>query len=645
MVAPLLRSLCSTAARKSLSSSSSFSANYRKSLLFSRSTRFTRLFSSAAETATSPSTADASGTVVDPSRLRNVAVIAHVDHGKTTLMDRLLRQCGADIPHERALDSITLERERGITIASKVTSIPWKGNELNMVDTPGHAYFGGEVERVVGMVEGAILVVDAGEGPLAQTKFVLAKALKYGLRPLLLLNKVDRSTVTEERCSEVESLVFDLFANLGATEEQLEFPVLYASAKEGWASSTYTKKPSEDAWNMSDLLDAIIRHVPPPKSSLDAPFQMLVSMMERDNYVCRILTGRINSGILQLGDKVHGLQITDSGTVKTEEGKLPISLAHSASSQVNLEESIREAVEDKAYTKIPDLLNASKKSCQYPNTFLFLSTFSESHKIRVIDDILQSFIPIRPRFRPHLAYSSLLSYTLEGPNPLPLALAIVQRMLRSGCLPAPQTHLTLSKAWLDRRKQSQTVHRILSEMNSIGYSLDCGTCNYLILSLCKVDHITEAAEVLSGMGTTGCIPDLDSYGTLVGEMSELRMTNQVVETVKEMVGVHLLNPRKETVVKAVNAMRANREIWRAVEMIEFLENEGVGVGFGAYESVLEGCLEVRQFVLAGKFVVRMTERGFIPYIRVRQRVFEGLVTIGETELASVVRQRFAELKS
>ncbi|KAL8510952.1 hypothetical protein ACS0TY_017677 [Phlomoides rotata] len=204
----------------------------------------------------------------------------------------------------------------------EVTSIPWKGNELNMVDTPGHADFGGEVERVVGMVEGAILVVDAGEGPLAQTKFVLAKALKYGLRPLLLLNKVDRSTVTEERCSEVESLVFDLFANLGATEEQLEFPVLYASAKEGWASSTYTKKPSEDARNMSDLLDAIIRHVPPPKSSLDAPFQMLVSMMERDNYVGRILTGRINSGILQVGDKVHGLQITDSGTVKIEEGKV-----------------------------------------------------------------------------------------------------------------------------------------------------------------------------------------------------------------------------------------------------------------------------------------------------------------------------------
>lgn len=144
-----------------------------------------------------------------------------------------------------------------------------------MVDTPGHADFGGEVERVVGMVEGAILVVDAGEGPLAQTKFVLAKALRYGLRPILLLNKVDRPSVSEERCNEVESLVFDLFANLGASEEQLDFPVLYASAKEGWASSTFTKNPPDDAKNMSQLLDAVISHVPPPTASIDAPFQML----------------------------------------------------------------------------------------------------------------------------------------------------------------------------------------------------------------------------------------------------------------------------------------------------------------------------------------------------------------------------------
>ncbi|CAD5165542.1 unnamed protein product [Musa acuminata subsp. malaccensis] len=279
-----------------------------------------RLFSSAAAHAAAPPSP--ARTALDPSRIRNVAVIAHVDHGKTTLMDRLLRQCGADIPHERALDSISLERERGITIASKVTSISWKDNELNMVDTPGHADFGGEVERVVGMVEGAVLVVDAGEGPLAQTKFVVAKALKLGLRPILLLNKVDRPSVSEETCNEVESLVFDLFANLGATEEQLDFPVLYASAKEGWASLTFTKNPVADARNMSPLLDAIIKHVPSPAANLEAPFQMLVSMMERDFYLGRILTGRISSGIIHIGDKIHGLRCTDNGAEKFEEGKV-----------------------------------------------------------------------------------------------------------------------------------------------------------------------------------------------------------------------------------------------------------------------------------------------------------------------------------
>ncbi|KAM2527486.1 hypothetical protein TB1_024735 [Malus domestica] len=190
MAGPLLRSLWSST-RNSFSSSSA-STTLKPYPLTPRASPLARAFSAAtaASSATSPNSS------LDPSRLRNVAVIAHVDHGKTTLMDRLLRQCGADIPHERAMDSISLERERGITIASKVTSIPWKENELNMVDTPGHADFGGEVERVVGMVEGAILVVDAGEGPLAQTKFVLAKALKYGLRPILLLNKVDRPAGT-----------------------------------------------------------------------------------------------------------------------------------------------------------------------------------------------------------------------------------------------------------------------------------------------------------------------------------------------------------------------------------------------------------------------------------------------------------------
>ncbi|KAK1302253.1 hypothetical protein QJS10_CPB12g01048 [Acorus calamus] len=258
-----------------------------------------RRFSSSAAPASSAAFSD-----LDPNRLRNVAVIAHVDHGKTTLMDRLLRTCGADIPHERAMDSISLERERGITIASKASHFDYMEGQ------------------VVGMVEGAILVVDAGEGPLAQTKFVLAKALKYGLRPILLLNKVDRPSVSEERCDEVESLVFDLFANLGASEEQLDFPVLYASAKEGWASSTFTKSPEESARNMSQLLDAIIKYVPPPTANIEAPFQMLVSMMERDFYLGRILLGRISSGVVHVGDRVHGLHGIDAGVEKLEEGKV-----------------------------------------------------------------------------------------------------------------------------------------------------------------------------------------------------------------------------------------------------------------------------------------------------------------------------------
>ncbi|RAL41676.1 hypothetical protein DM860_008858 [Cuscuta australis] len=329
MAGPLLRFLWSTS-RRSFSSVSFFDLNPHD---YTRLARSARAFSAA--TATAP--AAATGGAVEPRLLRNVAVIAHVDHGKTTLMDRLLLQCGADIPHERALDSISLERERGITIASKVTSLSWKENELNMVDTPGHADFGGEVERVVGMVEGAILVVDAGEGPLAQTKFVLAKALKYGLRPILLLNKVDKPAVTEERCNEVEILVFDLFANLGASEEQLDFPVLYASAKEGWASAAYTKSPPDNAKDMSELLDTIVRHVPPPSVNLDAPFQMLVSMMDKDPYVGRTLTGRVFSGVVHVGDKVHGLHNTESGIVKVEEGKVTKLMKKKGMSAVSVE--------------------------------------------------------------------------------------------------------------------------------------------------------------------------------------------------------------------------------------------------------------------------------------------------------------------
>ncbi|EYU44128.1 hypothetical protein ABFS82_04G137400 [Erythranthe guttata] len=313
----------------------------------------------------------------------------------------------------------------------------------------------------------------------------------------------------------------------------------------------------------------------------------------------------------------------------------------SSSSQESLQESILSAIESKTYHKIPDLL-LNNSSSRNPNPFSSLSTLSPIHKSLVIDEILQSFISIRPRSRPNSAYSHLLSYILNTQNPLPLALAVIQRTLRSGCLPVPQTHLLLSNAWtLSLHKYQDTVQTLLPEMRSIGYSPDCGTCNYLILSLSKVDRLEEALGVLRGMGKVGCVPDRDSFGILISRMSELRMIRGVVE----MVDVHFLSPRKETVVKAVDAMRANREITRAVEMIEFLDGKGVDVGFDVYELALEGCLEVQRFVLAGKFVIKMTDKGSIPYIRVRRRVFEGLVGVGETGLASVVRQRFAELKS
>ncbi|CAK9176586.1 unnamed protein product [Ilex paraguariensis] len=321
------------------------------------------------------------------------------------------------------------------------------------------------------------------------------------------------------------------------------------------------------------------------------------------------------------------------------------SYIHSFCSSQTLEESIKAAVEAKFYRHVPDLLIAVRESAQNPNPFSFLSTFSQTLRTQIVDEILQSFIPLRPRSRPEVAYSYLLSYILQSSNPLPLALAILQRTLRSGCVPIPQTHLLLSTAWLESRHQCQSVSSILLEMQSIGYRADCGTCNYLILSLCKVDQLKEAVKVLKGMGAAGCLPDLDSYDAVIGAMCELRRTANVVAMMKDMVAKFGLNPRQEMVLKVVAAMRANREIWGAVEMIEFLETEGIHVGFESYESVVEGCLECSEFVLAGKVVMGMTERGFIPYIRVRQKVIEGLATAGELELAHAVRKRFAELKT
>ncbi|KAK2973259.1 hypothetical protein RJ640_001915 [Escallonia rubra] len=310
-----------------------------------------------------------------------------------------------------------------------------------------------------------------------------------------------------------------------------------------------------------------------------------------------------------------------------------------------LEDSFRAIVEAKAYEQIPDLLSASKESCLNSNPFSFLSSFTQIYRTQLIDDILQSFIPVRPRSRLQVAYSCLLSYTLQSDSPLPLALAILQRTLRSGCVPVPQTRLLLSSSWLDGRRQSQSVCKILLEMQSIGYNPDCGTCNYLITSLCKVDQWKEAVQVLKSMAGAGCIPDLDSYVSVVDAMCELRRTTDVAELMREMVTKFGLNPRQEMVVKVAATLRLNKEIWRAVEMIEFLQREGIHVTFESYESVVEGCLECREFVLAGKVVTEMTRRGYIPYIRVRQKVVDGLAGAGEWELAYAVRQRLAELNS
>src|SRR5262245_1248443 len=225
--------------------------------------------------------------------LRNVAIIAHVDHGKTTLVDRLLQQSGAFRENqrvaERALDSNDLERERGITILAKCTSLLWKGTRINIVDTPGHADFGGEVERILNMVDGALVLVDAAEGPLPQTKFVVSKALKVGLKPIVVINKVDRS---DARPTEVVNEVFDLFAALDASDDQLDFPILFGSAKEGWMAAS-AEGPKN--LGMQLLFDLVLNHVAAPKIE-DGPFRLLGTILEANAYLGRIVTGRITSG-------------------------------------------------------------------------------------------------------------------------------------------------------------------------------------------------------------------------------------------------------------------------------------------------------------------------------------------------------------
>ena len=238
--------------------------------------------------------------------IRNIAIIAHVDHGKTTLVDQLLKQSGSfrenQAVAERAMDSNDIERERGITILAKATSVEWKGTRINIVDTPGHADFGGEVERILSMVDGVCLLVDAAEGPMPQTKFVTSKALALGLKPIVVLNKVDKPAADPDNAL---NEVFDLFANLGASDEQLDFPHLYASGIGGWADETLDG-PRKD---MSALFEMVMRHVEAPKQlvDIDKPFRMLATTLGADAFIGRILTGRVEAGTLKVGETIKAL--------------------------------------------------------------------------------------------------------------------------------------------------------------------------------------------------------------------------------------------------------------------------------------------------------------------------------------------------
>ena len=251
--------------------------------------------------------------------MRNIAIIAHVDHGKTTLVDNMLKQSGTfrdnQQVNDRVMDSNDLERERGITILAKCTSIQYEGIKYNIVDTPGHADFGGEVERVLSMVDGVILLVDSSEGAMPQTKFVLSKALALGLRPIVVINKIDRA---DRRIDEVMNEVFDLFVALDATEEQLDFPILYAVGREGWATKDLNVKTE----NLQDLFDAVKAHVRAPNVDTSAPFSMLATILAYDQYVGRILIGKVYSGIAKVGSPVKSINLNGETIETTKLTKL-----------------------------------------------------------------------------------------------------------------------------------------------------------------------------------------------------------------------------------------------------------------------------------------------------------------------------------
>ncbi len=265
--------------------------------------------------------------------LRNIAIIAHVDHGKTTLVDQLLKQSGAFRANqqvaERAMDSNDLERERGITILAKCASVEWQGVRINIVDTPGHADFGGEVERILSMVDGVLLLVDASEGPMPQTKFVTTKALQIGLKPILVINKVDKP---DARPYEVQDEVFDLFSVLDANDEQLDFPTVFASAKAGWAAEA-PDGPQDD---MSALFEVILKHVQQPTADESKPFSMLATLLEADPYLGRILTGRIHTGTVKVNSPLKAI---DRDGKVVEQGRITKLLAFRGLDRVPVDEA------------------------------------------------------------------------------------------------------------------------------------------------------------------------------------------------------------------------------------------------------------------------------------------------------------------
>ena len=237
--------------------------------------------------------------------IRNIAIIAHVDHGKTTMVDQLLRQSGTFAEHEKVVDTVmdnhAIERERGITILAKNCAVSWKGTHINILDTPGHADFGGEVERALSMVDGVVLLIDAQEGPMPQTRFVTKKALALGLRPIVVVNKVDKPGANPDK---VVNLAFDLFDKLGATDEQLDFPIVYASGINGWSSKEEGVPGEKWGEDMSALFDTILEHVPSVKGDAEAPLQLQISALDYSTFVGRIGVGRITQGTIKPGQQV-----------------------------------------------------------------------------------------------------------------------------------------------------------------------------------------------------------------------------------------------------------------------------------------------------------------------------------------------------